>query len=164
MVKDMREIRRKDRVLDGLRAKELLVEGEYGFLAMVNANGGGYGVPLSYAMAEGEEAIYFHCAPEGHKLINLDADNRVTFTVVGRTRVIPDQFTTAYECVMAFGRIERRLPETDRLRALRLLVAKYSAGFEEIAEKYIKGSFARTEILKLNVEHISAKAKKIPGF
>lgn len=160
----MREIRRKDRVLDELRAKELLAEGEYGFLAMVNADGGGYGVPLSYAVAEGEEAIYFHCAPEGHKLINLDVDNRVTFTVVGHTQVIPGQFTTAYECVMAFGRIERRLPETDRLRALRLLVAKYSAGFEEIAEKYIKGSFARTEILKLNVEHISAKAKKIPGF
>lgn len=63
----MREIRRKDRVLNELRAKELLAEGEFGFLAMVNADGGGYGVPLSYAVEEG--VIYFHCAPEGHKLV-----------------------------------------------------------------------------------------------
>ncbi len=158
----MREIRRKDRVLNELRAKELLAEGEFGFLAMVNADGGGYGVPLSYAVEEG--VIYFHCAPEGHKLDNLSVDNRVTFTVVGPTRVIPGQFTTAYECAMVFGRIERALPEAERLRALRLLVAKYSAGWEEVAEKYIKGSFARTEILKLNMEHISAKTKKDPGY
>lgn len=156
----MREIRRKDRILDELRARELLVEGEYGFLAMVNVDGGGYGLPLSYAI-EGD-AIYFHCAPEGHKLVNLDADTRVTFTVVGHTRVIPGQFTTAYECVMVFGRIERALSEAERLQALRLLGTKYNAGYEKIAEKYIKGSFARTEVLKLNIERISAKAKKNP--
>lgn len=158
----MREIRRKDRVWDDLRANELLAEGEYGFLAMVNVDGGGYGVPLSYAVDEG--VIYFHCAPEGHKLVNLDADKRVTFTVVGHTQIIPGQFTTAYECVMAFGRIERGLPDAERLRALRLLVAKYSAGYEDIAEKYIKGSFARTEILKLTIENIRAKAKIVPGM
>lgn len=158
----MREIRRKDRILNELRGNELLAEGEYGFLAMVNIDGGGYGLPLSYAV--NGKAIYFHCAPEGHKLMNLDAENRVTFTVVGHTKVIPNQFSTAYECVMVFGRIERALPEVERLQALRLLVAKYSAGYEEIAEKYIKGSFARTEILKLNIERISAKAKLIPGY
>lgn len=59
----MREIRRKDRILDELRARELLVEGEYGFGAMVNVDGGGYGLPLNYAV-EGD-AIYFHCVPEG---------------------------------------------------------------------------------------------------
>lgn len=91
-------------------------------------------------------------------------DNRVTFTVVGPTRVIPGQFTTAYECAMVFGRIERALPEANVCWLCVCWVAKYSAGWEEVAEKYIKGSFARTEILKLHMEHISAKTKKDPGY
>lgn len=158
----MREIRRKDRVLDEVRAYELLAEGEYGFLAMVNADGGGYGVPMSYVLSG--DVIYFHCAPEGHKLVNLDRENRVSFAVVGGTKVIPGQLTTGYECVMVFGRVERALPAAERLQALRLLVAKYSTGYEEVAEKYIKGSFARTEILKLKIEHVSGKSKKVAGL
>lgn len=155
----MRTIRRTDRILDNQRAVELLHTGEYGFLAMVNADGGGYGIPISYAATEG--VIYFHCAPEGHKLDNLRSENRVTFTVVGHTGVVPDKFTTAYESVMVFGPVEEVSDDDERLLALRLLVKKYSAGHEEVAEKYIKGSFHRTAVLKLVIQSLTAKAKVI---
>ncbi len=155
----MREIRRQDRVLDDLSAQSVIANGEYGVLSMVNADGGGYGIPLNYAVAQNGD-IYFHCAPQGHKLENLELDNRVTFTIVGTTKVIAEKFTTHYQSVVLFGTIESNLPEQERKDALWLIAKKYSPDYTNIAEKYINGSFHRTNILKLCVEHYSSKTKK----
>ena len=131
----------------------------------------GYGIPLSYAMRD--RSLYFHCAPSGFKLDSLDVCDRVSFCVVGRTEVMPARFTTAYESALAFGRIRRSLPEAERLEALRLLAAavrplawdkraaKYSPDYRETAEKYIAGSFGRTEVLRLDIEHVTGKGKRI---
>ena len=85
---DNATVRRRDRLLDPERAEELLRGGEYGFLAMVSdrEEGGAYGVPLSYVW-DGAGALYIHCAPEGRKLRCVERSPRVTFCVVGRTRV-----------------------------------------------------------------------------
>ena len=74
---------------------------------------------------------------------------------------MPARFTTAYESALAFGRIRRSLPEAERLEALRLLAAKYSPDYRKTAEKYIAGSFGRTEVLRLDIEHVTGKGKRI---
>jgi hypothetical protein len=158
----MREIRRKDRILDEKRAMEILAAGEYGFLSMANIDGGGYGIPMSYIIHE--NSIYFHCAREGHKLENLTVDNRVTFTVIGRAKVIPKIFTFGYESAMVFGKIEYNLPHEERLTILHLFLKKYSPDAGINGEKYIKGLFDRTELLKMNIEVIRGKTKKIPDI
>lgn len=156
-----RDIRRKERILASEGVVRLLETGEYGFLAMHGLNGYGYGIPINYAL-EGK-SIYFHCAPEGFKLDSLRQDNRVSFCVTGRTQVLPGQFSTAYESALVFGRIACNLPEEERYKALDLLVAKYSSGFTDISRKYISKSFHRTNILRLDMEHLSGKAKAIPA-
>lgn len=153
-----REIRRKDRMLDHESAVRLLESAEYGFLAMSGTNGYGYGIPLSY-VKEGN-SIYFHCAPEGYKLECLRENPKVSFTVVGATCVEPGKFTTAYKSAIAFGEMRLDLPEEERRHALRLLVAKYSSAFREIGEKYIEKSFYRTNVLRLDIVHISGKCKR----
>lgn len=153
------EIRRKDRVLDEKDAMELLETGEYGFLSMVGTDGFGYGIPISF-VKEGE-SLYFHCAPEGYKLECLRENPNVSFCVVGETRVVPNQFTTAYESVLVFGTIHLGLAEEERRHALRLLVKKYCSGFETVGEKYIDKSFHRTNVLRLDIGHISGKCKRI---
>lgn len=95
-MEQFRAVRRKDRTWDALSARKLLEQGEYGFLAMCSESGYGYGLPLSYVV-DGEH-IYFHCAPEGEKLDAIRANGRVSFCVVGQTQVIPQHFTTAYQC------------------------------------------------------------------
>ena len=107
------------------------------------------------------KSVYFHCAPEGYKLECVRANNRACFCVVGHTRIIPEGFTTEYRSVMAFGTVACSLPESERLSALDLLVDKYSADFKDIAAKYIAGSFHRTEILRLDIEHLSGKHKEL---
>ena len=144
-----REIRRKDRILDNELAIRLLEEAEYGFLAMSGING-----------KEGD-SIYFHCAPEGYKLECLRENPKVSFTVVGATQIVPGKFTTGYESTIAFGEMHLDLPEEERRYALRLLVNKYSSAFKEIGEKYIEKSFYRTNILRLDISHISGKCKRL---
>lgn len=154
-----REIRRKDRVWEEAGTVELLEMGEYGFLSMVGTNGYGYGIPISF-VKEGDR-LYFHCAPEGYKLECLRENPAVSFCVVGETKVIPHQFSTAYESALAFGKIQMDLPEEERMHALRLLADKYCPEFKEVGEKYIKGSFHRTNLLRMDIEHISGKCKRI---
>ena len=156
------EIRRKDRILDNESAVRLLETGEYGFLAMAGANGFGYGIPISYVMDD-ESHIYYHCAPEGYKLECITQNPKVSFCVVGATRLIPGDFTTAYESAIAFGTIHTDLPDEERLHALRLLAKKYSPEYEERGEKYIAKSFHRTNILRLDIDHFSGKCKRIKG-
>ena len=66
-----------------------------------------------------------------------------------------------YESTIAFGEMHLDLPEEERRYALRLLVNKYSSAFKEIGEKYIEKSFYRTNILRLDISHISGKCKRL---
>ncbi len=156
-----REVRRQNRILDDqARIRELLLNSEYGFLSLGTAeNGYGYGVPLSYAFDEDTNNLYFHCAPEGQKLDMLSQNNKVSFCVVGVTKPIAEQFTTLFESVIAFGIAQTDISDDEKRKALRLLVKKYSSGLEELGEKYMDKSWGRTAAFKIEIEHITAKAK-----
>ena len=104
-----REMRRKDRELETSEALELLTEVEYGILSTIGEDGYPYGVPVSYVYFN--NIIAFHCATKGHKLENLEHDSKVSFTVVGDTRPLPEKFSTNYESVIAFGKAEEALED-----------------------------------------------------
>lgn len=157
---DNAEVRRRDRLLDEESARGLLRRGEYGVLSMVGDDGGGYGVPLSYVW-DGAGRIYVHCAPEGRKLRCVDRVPEVSFCVVGATKVAPAKFTTAYESVVVRARAVRALPEEERWRALRLLLGKYAPEECETGLIYARRSFARTEILRLEILAVSGKCKRV---
>ena len=152
-----RSIRRKDREINLEKAKVLLAEGEYGFLATVGTNGQPYGVPLNYVFTN--NCLYFHCALEGHKLDNIKTNNKVSFCVVGKTRVLPDKFSTEYESAMAFGRASV-VQGTERYQALSGLVEKYSPDFIEEGKKAIAHYDDKTLIIKMDIDYISGKSRQ----
>lgn len=156
-----REVRRQNRILeDKARIKELLDSSEYGFLSLgVDENGYGYGIPISYAYDEESNSLYFHCALDGKKMDMLKLNSKVSFSVVGVTKPIADKFTTLYESVIVFGDVDISLSDEEKRKGLRLLVRKYSKGFEEMGEKYMDKSWARTAVSKLKIEYTTAKAK-----
>lgn len=154
---DNSKTRRQDRILDTEKAFDLLINGEYGFLAM-NNNGNPYGIPISYVYHENK--IYLHCAPEGEKLEYIRKNPSVCFCVVGTTIVQPAKFTTVYESILAFGDIIIVEDDDEKMKALELLVDKYSPDFKEIGKKYAKGSFSRTLVLRIDIKHVSGKSKK----
>lgn len=154
---DNGRVRRQDRVLDASEALRLLEAGEYGILSLSDG-GQPYGVPLNY-VSDGDR-LYVHCAPQGRKLEILAQNARVCFTVVGRTAVQPGMFTTAYESILLFGTAGLVEEEVEKRRALELILDKYSPEYKETGIKYIEKSFARTAILRFDIERMSGKTKK----
>ncbi len=159
MIYDNTRVRRQDRLLEESAARELLERGEYGILSMVDAAGGGYGVPISYVW-DGEGAVYIHCACEGHKLRSMEADPRVTLTVVGRTQPCPERLTTGYESIILRGRIGQCTDPAERMHALELLCRKYAPEHKQW-RRAAEASAARTAILRMEIATMSGKQKKI---
>ena len=155
---DNTTVRRQDRLLDEKRALELLSEGEYGVLSMASVDGG-YGVPVNYAV-EGD-TIYLHCALEGRQLRAIENDARVSFCVVGRKRIVPEEFTTEFESVIAAGCARLVVQDEERRRALRLIVEKYSPTHLEEGLKAIERSAHRTGVVAIEVECLSGKCKRV---
>jgi uncharacterized protein len=152
-----RSIRRKDRELSLEVATRLLAEGEYGFLATVGTDGQAYGLPLNYVYKN--NCLYFHSALEGHKLENIKANNKVSFCVVGRTKVLPDKFSTEYESAIAFGTASV-VQGKERYDALLSILEKYSPDFLEEGKRAIAKYDDKTTIIKVDIDHLTGKARK----
>jgi nitroimidazol reductase NimA-like FMN-containing flavoprotein (pyridoxamine 5'-phosphate oxidase superfamily) len=153
----MKQLRRKDRGLDARAAMELLAAGEYGVLSTAGKDAQPYGIPLSYIYRN--DAIYFHCALDGHKLENIAANPGVSFCVVGKTRVLPEKFATEYESAVAFG-VASEVQGDERADALLWLLEKYSPGFIEEGKKYIDKLDSVTKVMKITITHLSGKARR----
>ena len=126
-------VRRQDRLLDEARSRELLETAEYGVLSMVDDDGQAYGIPVNFVW-DGEDKIYIHCAPEGRKLRAIANHPKVSLCVVGRTHLLPKNFTTEYESVIVFGEARTGLPEEERMHALHLLIDEHSPDDKERGE------------------------------
>ena len=153
-------VRRQDRLLSEERAKELLFEGEYGLLSMVDESGHPYGIPISFAY-DGAHSLYLHCAPEGRKLNALQHQEEVSFCVVGHTQVLPSKFTTNYESVVIEGTAALVQDHEERWKALRLILEKYAPNDMETGLLYSEKSFHRTAVLRIDIRSWSGKAKKV---
>lgn len=155
------DVRRQDRLLTEDEATMLLRTGEYGVLSMIDCleeKAMAYGVPVNFVW-DGKEALYIHCASEGRKLRCLDNNKDVSFCVVGKTKVIPNKFTTAYQSIVMECKAETALAEDERRKALHLIIEKYSPEHMEVGKKYTESSFARTRVIKLNIVRWSGKCK-----
>lgn len=151
-----KQMRRKDRELDKEKSIELLKRSEYGILSTIGESGYCYGIPLNFVYFD--NAIYFHCAKEGHKLENIRYNNKVSFTLVGKTEVIPEKFSTKYESVVVFGNAEE-IEGDEKEKALIALIEKYSPDFKEAGLEYIKRDKDRTIVIKILIEKVSGKGR-----
>lgn len=153
----MREMRRSDRQMTEESALALLSKGEYGVLCFGEIEGYPYGVPISYAFKDGK--IYMHSATEGKKLDAAKNGDTASLVVVGQTKVLPEKFSTAFESVVAFGKVRLVTEGLEKHEALMALVDKYSPGFEIPGEKYAQGSGHKTTVIVIDVAHVTGKER-----
>ncbi|HJA77042.1 MAG TPA: pyridoxamine 5'-phosphate oxidase family protein [Candidatus Desulfovibrio gallistercoris] len=152
----MHPMRRKDRLLSEEAAMRILQDGEYGVLSLLTPEGTPYGVPLTYALEQGERlSLYIHCARDGRKLDCLKAGKAAHFVVVGATRVVPQRFSIEYESVMLEGTLCEVTGEEEKLHGLLCIAGKYSAAFDGAA--YAAAAGKATRVLRLDVESMSGK-------
>ncbi len=148
-------MRRADKQLSSKAALELLESGEVGIVSSVDADGQPYGVPVNYVVYQG--CIDFHSATEGHKVKNFKANDRVSFCVVGKTKVLPEKLSTQYESVIVFGRISEK-KGSQKSDSLRALVKKLAPDHIPAGEKAIKNSFKVTRVFSISIDSITGKA------
>lgn len=157
----MREhpIRRRDRILPHAACRQLLDSGRYCVLATVDSCGQPYAVPLSYVFWQ--EKIWFHCAHQGHKIENLQANPRCSLSIVGdNCPVYAKNFTTYYESVTVFGEARAVCDDSIKTAALMELARKYLPEYMDRAPADIAASLSRTAVYAVSIDKISGKAKK----
>lgn len=155
----MRDMRRTDRTATEEEAYQVLQEGTYGILATVDQEGQPYGVPLSYVLID--RTIYYHATNAGGtKQDNLEQNPKVTFTVVGKTKVLPEKFGTIYESAIALGKASVVTDEEERMLAFRGFVLKYSAEFIPEGEKYIETMGPKAIVVKIPIDALTGKARR----
>ena len=151
-----RELRRKRQALSRADCEAVLSRGTSGVLALAGDDGYPYAVPLSYLYEDGK--LLFHCAREGHKLDAVARCDKASFCVIDQDRVVPEEYTTYFRSVIAFGRIRVIGDDGERRSAVERLALKYHPGdTRENRNRYIDKEWAPLCMLEMTVEHLSGK-------
>ena len=136
-------------------ALSILEAGEYGILSTASS-GEPYGVPVNYCYSKQENCIFFHCALTGRKLNNIKNNGRVSFTVVGWEKVVPEKLTTCYESVILSGNVQIVTDDVEKTEKLSLFCIKFAPDFSNIY-KVIAKMLPKTAVVKIMIEHITGK-------
>ena len=156
----MREIRVRKRALDEAEAREILARAEYGILASAGADGWPYAVPLNHVLVG--DAIYLHCAFEGHKIDNIAHEERVSYCAVASARVLPEKLSTLYESAIVFGRAAVVVDEEEKRRALKLLMERFCGPSAETGARFEEHlrQHENAQVIRIGIERITGKAHR----
>lgn len=148
-----RKMRRFRQLLADGEAKEILRRGKYCVMAVAGDDGYPYAVPVNYVY-DGD-AVYIHCAKSGHKTDALRRQPKCSLCVIDRDDVVPEEFTSYFRSVIAFGRAGFVEDRKEKISALRMLGAKYSPGIDPTAE--IDRLIGVVDIIRINLDCITGK-------
>ena len=150
-----REMRRFKQRLPEETAAAILDRNTAGTLALLGDDDYPYSIPISYVYADGK--IYFHSAKTGHKIDAIKKHEKASFSVIDKDEIVPEEYTTYFRSVIAFGKI-RLVEDLDEVRRIATVLAmKYSADFAEGIPAEIDSSIKHMAIIELEIEHMTAK-------
>jgi len=123
-----------------------------------------YMVTMNYGFTWGADAMprfYFHCAPEGRKVVIINANPRVCFSVY-----LCDPFVTGekacnygmkYRSVVGYGTMRPARDNEEKAAGLNLLMEQYTG---KSAWSYDDDIMKKTAVYCLEADRISGKQKK----
>lgn len=118
-----REMRRKKQQLNESECSNIFARGTSGVLAILGDEGYPYAVPLSYVYDD--HKIYFHSAKAGHKIDAIRSCSKASFCVIDQDQVVPEEYTTYFKSVIAFGKIRLLEDPAEKREAIEKLAIKY---------------------------------------
>lgn len=149
-----RKLRREKQSLSEKECIEILKKGEEGVLAVNGDDGYPYTVPINYLYSDGK--IYFHSAIEGHKIDGINKDDKVSFCVIDKKDIIPEELDTLFRSVVVFGRGRIIKDKEEKRNIGRIFGLKYNPD-EERVMKSVNSSLHRMAIIEVSIEHMSGK-------
>jgi nitroimidazol reductase NimA-like FMN-containing flavoprotein (pyridoxamine 5'-phosphate oxidase superfamily) len=148
-------MRRKTQTLSTEENIAILMKGTSGVLAVAGDDDYPYAVPLSYVYHDSK--IFFHCARSGHKLDAIARNPKVSFCVIDQDKVVPQEYTTYFRSVIAFGQARIVEDAVEKRSALEELAAKYSPDQTQDRLQVIDEQFNHVCLVELAIEHLSGK-------
>ncbi len=154
---EFRPLRRADQALSRDEAETILGEAKTAVLALSGDGGFPYAVPVNPVYHEGK--IYFHSAPEGHKIDALRRCAKVSLCVVAQDDVLPEKLTTAYRSVIVFGRARIVDRPDEQRRIAELIGGKYAPGYPELCRRAVDAALSAGKMVCVEIvpEHIAGK-------
>lgn len=153
-----RKMRRNKQEMTPEESMAVLEKGTSGVLAVIGDEDYPYAVPLSYVYDAEAAKLYFHCAVSGHKLDAVKKNPKVSFCVIDKDQIVPQEYTTYYRSVIIFGRMRVIEDEAEGAAAAEKLGLKYAPDdTEEHRKEVIKEGLLRMCMLELSIEHMSGK-------
>lgn len=154
-----REIRRKAQALPKEEIEKILRENADGVLALTDADGWPYAVPINYFYEDG--CLFMHCGKEGHRMDCLAHDTRASFCVVGANAINQPHLATDYKSVICFGRCVPVEDEAERKALVAELCRRLAPETSDEAVEKEYALFAKhLVILKMKIEHVTGKEGK----
>lgn len=151
-----RKMRRKRQILSQEDCAAILTQGTSGVLSLLGDGGYPYAVPLSYVYHK--EKLYFHSAKSGHKLDAIRANPKASFCVIGKDHIVPQEYTTYFRSVIAFGMIRILEDEAEKREAIQALAVHYAPGDSaEHRDAEIEREWKQLCLLEFSIEHLSGK-------
>ena len=160
----MHEMRRKDKIIADQAELEQVIQNAPDLVLGIVTGSEPYLLPIDFAYADGY--IYIHCAGVGRKLELLAQNSQVSMLFVNYGGVVippnPTQAcgcTTKYKSVMALGKVEPIEDQTDKEKAMRLIIAKF--GIEQLPMP--AAALAKTCLMQIKIETMSGKQSPKPN-
>ena len=151
-----REMRRKKQVLSQKEVEDILHKGTSGVLALLGDNDYPYAVPISYVYDDGK--IYFHGAKNGHKIDAIQRTAKASFCVIDEDLVVPEEYTTYFRSVIAFGRIRIVEDDSEKRAAIEKLAIKYAPEDTAANRDYaISREWKPLCMLEMTIDHVTGK-------
>ena len=151
-----REMRRKKQVLSQKEVEGILHKGTSGVLALLGDNDYPYAVPISYVYDNGK--VYFHSAKSGHKIDAIQKAAKASFCVIDEDLVVPEEYTTYFRSVIAFGRIQIIENDSEKRAAIEKLAIKYAPEDTAASRDHaINRGWKPLCMLEMTIDHITGK-------
>jgi nitroimidazol reductase NimA-like FMN-containing flavoprotein (pyridoxamine 5'-phosphate oxidase superfamily) len=154
-------VRRKDReITDPSELRQVLKCTKYVTVAFCKDNEP-YLVSLSHGYDESRNCLYFHCAPEGKKLVYQKENSKVWGQAV-LDFGITDECDYAYTSVHFSGKMSLIDDLSEKQHAIEVLVRQVSLNPETKLAKIKPEKLDKTTMGKIDVTYMSGKKHLIP--
>lgn len=154
-------MRRTDREVSVEAAWAIVDRCTWGVVAMTEADGMPYAVPVNLVRAG--DCLYFHSAQAGKKADCLRRNGRVCVTCVEDAPAIDQPgMTTRYASAILLGQAEELTDDTEKIRALRLLCEKL-APENPRSHGDFAGCRETTALWRIKVDSITGKKNQKPS-
>lgn len=154
-----REMRRFKQALPTEECVAVLKEQKRGVLSVLGDDDYPYGIPIDYYYDGKDNALYFHCAKEGHKNDAVAKCDKASFCVVDDGENREGEWFLRFRSVVVFGRAGFVTDETKKKEICSALAKKFGQS-DDYAEREWEKLNKRVSCLVLRIEHMTGKRIK----